>query len=149
MSGRLMVIGLGPGDDRYLTREALAALEAADALYGYEPYLDRVPPREGQSRHASGNREEGARAQAALRQAADGASVAIVSGGDPGVFAMAAALCEEIGAGPPAWRALDIQCRTCGDDSLEAAMARGQLGVVYARIGETMEARPFDDAVPA
>jgi CHAT domain-containing protein/tetratricopeptide (TPR) repeat protein len=37
-------------------------------------------------------------------------------------------------------RALDIQCRTCGDDSLEAAMARGQLGVVYARIGETMEA---------
>ncbi len=108
MSGRLMVIGLGPGDDRYLTREALAALEAADALYGYEPYLDRVPAREGQSRHASGNREEGARAQAALRQATDGASVAIVSGGDPGVFAMAAALCEEIGAGPPAWRALDI-----------------------------------------
>jgi precorrin-3B C17-methyltransferase len=103
-----MVIGLGPGDDRYLTREALAALEVADALYGYGPYLDRVPAREGQSRHASGNREENARAQAALRHAADGANVAIVSGGDPGVFAMAAALCEQIEAGPPAWGALYI-----------------------------------------
>lgn len=108
MSGRLMVIGLGPGDDRYLTREALAALEAADALYGYGPYLDRVPAREGQSRHPSGNREEGARADAALRHAADGANVAVVSGGDPGVFAMAAALCEKIETGPEAWRALDI-----------------------------------------
>jgi precorrin-3B C17-methyltransferase len=108
MSGRLMVIGLGPGDDRYLTREALAALEAAEALYGYGPYLDRVPAKEGQSRHPSGNREEGDRAQAALRQAADGANVAIVSGGDPGVFAMAAALCEQIEAGPESWRTLDI-----------------------------------------
>ncbi|MGZ9085610.1 MAG: precorrin-3B C(17)-methyltransferase [Rhodoplanes sp.] len=108
MSGRLMVIGLGPGDDRYLTREARAALFAADALYGYGPYLDRVPAREGQSRHESGNREEGARSQAALRHAADGANVAIVSGGDPGVFAMAASVCEEIAGGPPAWRALDV-----------------------------------------
>jgi precorrin-3B C17-methyltransferase len=108
VSGRLMVIGLGPGDDRYLTREALAALEAADALYGYGPYLDRVPARECQSRHPSGNREEGARADAALRHAADGANVAVVSGGDPGVFAMAAALCEKIETGPEAWRALDI-----------------------------------------
>ena len=108
MSGRLMVIGLGPGDDRYLTREALAALEVADALYGYGPYLDRVRAREGQSRHASGNREEGARAQAALRRTVDGANVAIVSGGDPGVFAMAAAVCEQIEAGPESWRALDI-----------------------------------------
>jgi precorrin-3B C17-methyltransferase len=103
-----MVIGLGPGDDRYLTREALAALEVADALYGYGPYLDRVRAREGQSRHASGNREEGARAQAALRRTVDGANVAIVSGGDPGVFAMAAAVCEQIEAGPESWRALDI-----------------------------------------
>ena len=108
MSGRLAIIGLGPGDDRYLTREARDALEAANALYGYGPYLDRVPVRSAQSRHPSGNREEGARAEAALRHAADGANVAIVSGGDPGIFAMAASVCEEIEVGPPAWRALDI-----------------------------------------
>ena len=108
MSGRLAVIGLGPGDARYLTAEAQAALADAEALYGYAGYLDRVPPRAGQIRHASDNREENARAAAALDHAAAGARVALVSGGDPGVFAMAAAVCEAIAGGPPAWRALEL-----------------------------------------
>jgi precorrin-3B C17-methyltransferase len=106
--GRLAVIGLGPGDARWLTPEAVAALAAAEAVYGYGPYLDRVPARPGQTRHPSDNREEGARAAAALRHAAEGAHVAVVSGGDPGVFAMAAAVCAEIEAGPATWRDLDI-----------------------------------------
>ena len=109
MSGHLAVVGLGPGDARYLTPEAAQALTAAEALYGYGPYLDRVPPRAGQSRHASDNREERTRGAAALHHAARGARVAVVSGGDPGVFAMAAAVCEEIEAGPESWRALDIE----------------------------------------
>ena len=109
MSGHLAVVGLGPGDARHLTPQAAQALAAAEALYGYAPYLDRVPARAGQSRHASDNREERARASAALRHAAQGARVAVVSGGDPGVFAMAAAVCEEIEAGPESWRALDIE----------------------------------------
>jgi precorrin-3B C17-methyltransferase len=108
MSGRLTVIGLGPGDARWLTPQAEAALATADAIYGYGAYLDRVPVRPGQTRHPSDNREEQARAAAALRHAADGANVAVVSGGDPGVFAMAAAVCAEIEAGPPAWRQLDV-----------------------------------------
>ena len=109
MSGRLIVVGLGPGDPRYLTPEAEEALAAAEAIYGYGPYLDRVPMRAGQSRHASNNREESARAANALRHAAQGARVAVVSGGDPGVFAMAAAVCEAIEAGPDSWRALDVE----------------------------------------
>lgn len=108
MSGHLCVVGLGPGDARYLTAEAQAALASADALYGYGRYLERVPTRADQSRHPSDNREEGARAAAALSHAAQGASVAMVSGGDPGVFAMAAAVCEEIESGPDAWRALEV-----------------------------------------
>jgi precorrin-3B C17-methyltransferase len=108
MSGYLTVVGLGPGDPRYLTPEADAALARTQALYGYGPYLDRVPTRAGQSRHASDNREEAARAAAALERAAQGARVAIVSGGDPGVFAMAAAVCEAIETGPEPWRALDV-----------------------------------------
>src|SRR5262249_48421353 len=71
-------------------------------------YLARVPVRAGQARHESDNREEAARAKAALQCAADGARVAVVSGGDPGVFAMAAAVCEAIEAGPAAWRGLEI-----------------------------------------
>jgi len=108
MSGRLTVIGLGPGYARWLTPQAEAALAAADAIYGYGAYLVRVPVRPGQARHPSDNREEQARAAAALGHAANGANVAVVSGGDPGVFAMAAAVCAEIEAGPPAWRELDI-----------------------------------------
>jgi precorrin-3B C17-methyltransferase len=108
MSGRLAVVGLGPGDPRYQTPEAEETLAAADALYGYGPYLDRVPARAGQSRHASDNREEAMRAAAALRHATQGASVAVVSGGDPGVFAMAAAICEQMETGPTAWRELDV-----------------------------------------
>jgi precorrin-3B C17-methyltransferase len=109
MSGRLAVVGLGPGDARWLTPEADAALAAAEALFGYAPYLDRVPPRPRQKRHPSDNREEISRARAALELAAGGRNVALVSGGDPGVFAMAAAVCEAIEQGPDAWRALDVR----------------------------------------
>jgi precorrin-3B C17-methyltransferase len=108
MSRRLDIIGLGPGDAGLRTPEAEAALASAAMLFGYGPYLDRVPPRPGQSRHPSDNRVELARAEAALTAAADGATVAMVTGGDPGVFAMAAAVCEAIESGPPAWRAIDL-----------------------------------------
>jgi precorrin-3B C17-methyltransferase len=108
MIGSLAVIGLGPGGPQTLTPEAAVALQAADALYGYGPYLDRVPAQPHQTRHASDNREEGARAAAALRHAAGGAHVALVSGGDPGVFAMAAAVCEQIERGDAVWRQLDV-----------------------------------------
>jgi precorrin-3B C17-methyltransferase len=108
MSGRLTVIGLGPGDARWLTPQADAALATAEAIYGYGAYLEQVPVRSDQVRHPSDNREEQARAAAALGHAARGATVAVVSGGDPGVFAMAAAVCAEIEAGPPMWRELDV-----------------------------------------
>jgi precorrin-3B C17-methyltransferase len=108
VSGQVAVVGLGPGDTRWLTPEAEAALAAAEALYGYARYLDRIPPRGAQARYPSDNREESARAAAALRHAARGAHVAVISGGDPGVFAMAAALCAEIEAGPATWRMLDV-----------------------------------------
>ena len=108
MSGRLAVVGLGPGDARWLAPEADAALALADALFGYGPYLDRVPARPGQERHPSDNREELLRAREALELAARGRKVALVSAGDPGVFAMAAAVCEAIAQGPDAWRALDV-----------------------------------------
>ena len=62
MSGSLTVVGLGPGDERFLTQEAENALAAAEALYGYRAYLDRVPARDGQTRHALGQSRGGARA---------------------------------------------------------------------------------------
>ncbi len=145
MSGRLTIVGLGPGDDRYLTPEARDVLIAADALYGYGPYLDRVPVREGQARRGSGNRVEGARAEAALRQAADGAQVAMVSGGDPGVFAMAAAVCGEIEAGPDEWRALDMAV-VPGITAMLAVAARAgaPLGHDFCAISLSDNLKPWD-----
>jgi precorrin-3B C17-methyltransferase len=145
VSGALAVVGLGPGSPDVLTPEAAAALEAAHALYGYGPYLDRVPQRAGQSRYASDNREEGARAAAALRHAAQGAKVAMVSGGDPGVFAMAAAVCEQIDSGEPAWRDLDVSI-VPGITAMLAVAARvgAPLGNDFCAISLSDNLKPWD-----
>lgn len=108
MTGRLTVVGLGPGNLEQITPEALAAVEAAEDFFGYIPYLDRLSLRADQRRHASDNREEISRAGQALRLAASGGNVCVVSGGDPGVFAMAAAVCEAMEGGPAEWRNIEF-----------------------------------------
>ena len=109
MTGSLVVVGTGPGKVELMTPATSAALARATDLVGYGPYLDRVPAQPGQCRHASDNRVELDRARHALSLAASGKQVAVVSGGDPGVFAMAAAVFEAVEAGDPAWRTLDIR----------------------------------------
>jgi precorrin-3B C17-methyltransferase len=106
--GHIAVIGLGPGSAAQVTPEASEAVAAAKWFYGYGPYVDRLQLRPDQVKVASDNREEISRAQAALAKAAEGERVAVVSGGDPGVFAMAAAVCEAIEAGPAEWRDIDV-----------------------------------------
>ncbi|AXV17808.1 precorrin-3B C(17)-methyltransferase (plasmid) [Neorhizobium sp. SOG26] len=107
-AGSLTVVGLGPGNPEQMTPEAAAAVAAAEDFFGYFPYLDRLSLRPDQRRHASDNREELARARAALQMAIAGGKVCVVSGGDPGVFAMAAAVCEAIEEGPSDWRDLEV-----------------------------------------
>ncbi|WP_328450324.1 precorrin-2 C(20)-methyltransferase [Amycolatopsis sp. NBC_00438] len=97
--GEVVVVGLGPAGPEWLTPEALAELEAAEHIVGYGPYVARVPQKSGQQRHASGNRVEADRAVEALSLAASGARVAVVSSGDPGVFAMASAVLEQVSLG--------------------------------------------------
>ncbi len=109
MSGKLVVAGLGPGSPEQMTPQARAAVETATDLFGYKPYLDRLAAGSHQTHHASDNREEISRASAALTLAAEGRHVAVVSGGDAGVFAMAAAVCEAIEHGPPAWREVELE----------------------------------------
>ena len=110
MSGSLVVVGTGPGKAELMTPATLAALARATDLVGYGPYLDRIPAtRPDQRRHASDNRVELERARHALSLAAAGREVVVVSGGDPGVFAMAAAVFEAVETGDPGWRALDIR----------------------------------------
>ncbi|MGJ5011944.1 precorrin-3B C(17)-methyltransferase [Bradyrhizobium oligotrophicum] len=110
MTGTLTIVGVGPGRAELITPAAAAAIASATDLIGYGPYLDRVTSTSpGQIRHASDNRVELDRARHALALARDGKQVVVVSGGDPGVFAMAAAVFEAVEAGPVAWRDLDIR----------------------------------------
>jgi precorrin-3B C17-methyltransferase len=122
-AGRLFVVGLGPGAAEWITPEASEALAGASDLIGYGPYLARVPERPGQLRHASDNREELARARQALGLAAAGRRVAVLSGGDPGVFAMASAVFEAMESGEPCWRDLDVTVIP-GITAMQAAAAR-------------------------
>jgi len=109
VTGSLIVVGTGPGKAELMTPATKAAIAGATDLVGYGPYLDRVPACGAQQRHASDNRVELERARLALSLAAAGRRVVVVSGGDPGVFAMAAAVFEAVEAGEPAWRDIDIR----------------------------------------
>ena len=124
MPGHLSIIGLGPGGPDWLTAEAKQALDAASDLVGYGPYLDLVPElAQRPRRHASDNRVELDRARQALDLAAGGRKVALVCSGDPGIFAMAAAVMEVLESEPDGWRGVSV--RTCpGISAMQAAAAR-------------------------
>ncbi len=120
-AAELLVVGLGPGHDRWLTPEASAALSEVDHVVGYAPYLARVPQRPGLTRHASGNTVELDRARHALDLAGRGERVAVVSGGDAGVFGMATAVFEA--AEDPRYR--DVPVRVLpGVSAVQAVAAR-------------------------
>jgi precorrin-3B C17-methyltransferase len=142
--GRLAIVGLGPGPAAWMSPEATDRLAQAGVLVGYGPYLDRVPARPGQTRHASDNRAEIDRARQALVLAAQGRHVALVSGGDPGVFAMAAAVFEAVDAGDAAWRELDIQV-VPGISAMQAAAARvgAPLGHDFCAISLSDNLKPW------
>lgn len=148
MSGRLTIVGLGPGAAAMQTPQATAALAGATDLVGYATYLDRVPHQPGQNRHASDNRVELDRARHALSLAAAGRNVAVVSSGDPGVFAMASAVFEAMDHGDPAWRALDVVV-VPGISAMLAAAARlgAPLGHDFCVLSLSDNLKPFEVAL--
>lgn len=110
--GRLTVIGLGPGHADLMVPAARAALNEATDILGYETYVKMAGPlRADQRVHGTDNREEMQRARHAFELAAAGRSVVMVSSGDPGVFAMAAAVLEALEEGGSThadWRAVEL-----------------------------------------
>lgn len=143
-TGSLTILGLGPGDPAQRTPEVEAALAAATDVIGYFPYVERVPERPGLRRHASDNRVELDRARQALELAAAGAHVAVVSGGDPGVFAMASAVFEAVEHGEPSWRLLDIRVLP-GISAMFAAAAKvgAPLGHDFCAISLSDNLKPW------
>jgi len=142
--GSVAVVGLGPAGPDWLTPEAHAELAAADDLIGYDTYLARVPERRGQRRHASDNRVEAERARHALELAAAGAHVAVVSSGDPGIFAMATAVLEALEQNP---ELAHVEVRVVpGVSAMQAAAARvgAPLGHDFCVISLSDQLKPWD-----
>ncbi|MDT9594268.1 precorrin-2 C(20)-methyltransferase [Nocardioides zeae] len=122
----VVVVGLGPGPEAWLTPEASAELAAVDHVVGYAPYVKRVPHREGLTRHASGNTVEVDRGRLALDLARRGERVAVVSGGDAGVFGMATAVFEaQVAAAADDVAYADVPVRVVpGVSAVQAVAAR-------------------------
>jgi precorrin-3B C17-methyltransferase len=142
-AGWLAVAGLGPGDDALVTPEVSDMLVRATDVVGYIPYVARVAPRDGLTLHASDNRVEMDRARHALTMAAAGRRVVVVSSGDPGVFAMAAAVFEAL-EDRPDWQALDIRILP-GITAMLAAAARAgaPLGHDFCAINLSDNLKPW------
>lgn len=144
--GKLTVLGLGPGRADLLTPMARAALDDATDLVGYATYVDMAgPPRPGQRRHATDNREELQRARHAFELACEGRRVAVVSSGDPGVFAMAAAVLEALeGADDPRWQRVELQIVPGVSAALAtAAQAGAPLGHDFCMLSLSDNLKPW------
>jgi cobalt-precorrin 5A hydrolase/precorrin-3B C17-methyltransferase len=125
--GRLAVIGLGPGAAELMVPAVKAELARAQDVLGYETYVRMAGPfRSDQVLHCTDNREEMQRARHAFELAAQGRSVVVVSSGDPGVFAMAAAVLEALHASTdPAWHRVDLEILPGVSASLATAAQAG------------------------
>ncbi|MCW2817433.1 MAG: ATP-binding protein [Marmoricola sp.] len=140
--GEVLVVGLGPGPDAWVTPEVSQALATVDHVVGYAPYVDRVPQRPGLSRHASGNTVELDRSRLALDLALAGERVAVVSGGDAGVFGMATAVLEA--AEDPAYAEVAVRVLP-GVSAIQAVAARAgaPIGADFAVMSLSDRLKPW------
>jgi cobalt-precorrin 5A hydrolase/precorrin-3B C17-methyltransferase len=144
--GRLAVIGLGPGACELMVPAVKAELARANDVLGYETYVRMAGPfRADQVMHCTDNREEMQRARHAFQLAAQGRSVVVVSSGDPGVFAMAAAVLEALHESTdPAWHSVDLEILPGVSASLAtAAQAGAPLGHDFCVLSLSDNLKPW------
>ncbi|UVL56925.1 precorrin-3B C(17)-methyltransferase [Pseudomonas sp. B21-035] len=144
--GRLAVIGLGPGAADLMVPAVKAELARANDILGYETYVRMAGPfRADQVLHCTDNREEMQRARHAFELAAQGRSVVVVSSGDPGVFAMAAAVLEALHeSNDPDWHAVELEMLPGVSASLAtAAQAGAPLGHDFCVLSLSDNLKPW------
>lgn len=145
--GRLAVIGLGPGAAELMVPAVKAELARCTDVLGYETYVRMAGPfRDDQVQHCTDNREEMQRARHAFELAAQGRSVVVVSSGDPGVFAMAAAVLEALHESTdPQWHSVELQMLPGVSASLAtAAQAGAPLGHDFCVLSLSDNLKPWD-----
>lgn len=123
--GSLAVVGLGPGDPRWRTPEADAALAHATHIVGYRGYLDLLGDPDPEKRYRPYELgEEARRVSAALALAGEGETVALVCSGDAGIYAMASLVFETLEhCDERAWGRIAVSV-VPGISALQAAAAR-------------------------
>ncbi|AGE28823.1 putative precorrin-3B C17-methyltransferase, cobalamin biosynthesis protein [Pseudomonas poae RE*1-1-14] len=144
--GRVAVIGLGPGAAALMVPAVKAELARCTDVLGYETYVRMAGPfRDDQVQHCTDNREEMQRARHAFELAVQGRSVVVVSSGDPGVFAMAAAVIEALHeSSDPAWHQVDLQILPGVSASLAtAAQAGAPLGHDFCMMSLSDNLKPW------
>ncbi|MDE1181721.1 precorrin-3B C(17)-methyltransferase [Paraburkholderia sp.] len=145
--GRLTVLGLGPGRADLMAPAARNALDEATDILGYDTYVRMAGPfRADQRVHGTDNREEMQRARHAFELACEGRSVAMVSSGDPGVFAMAAAVLEALDtSADPRWSSVDLVIVPGVSAALAtAAQAGAPLGHDFCMLSLSDNLKPWD-----
>ncbi len=101
-SGKVSVVGNGPGELEHLTSRAREAIEESDLVIGYKLYVDQVAGLiEGKEVVASAMGKEVERCRRAVSEARAGKKVALISGGDPGIYGMAGLLLQVAGEADP------------------------------------------------
>lgn len=92
---KIFVVGIGPGDQEYMTPQSIKAIEQSSVIVGYGYYLDLLGDLIiGKDRVSTGMKKERDRAAQAFELAAQGKTVAVISSGDSGIYGMASLLWE-------------------------------------------------------
>ena len=128
--GRVMLIGIGPGQAAWRTPEASRLIQSADELVGYGLYIDILGPMAAHlPRRDFALGEEEDRCRYALETAATGRDIAIISSGDAGIYAMGALVFElldrDLASGGVSDAARRVEVVSApGISALQAAAAR-------------------------
>jgi cobalt-precorrin 5A hydrolase/precorrin-3B C17-methyltransferase len=145
--GKLSIVGTGPGSAEWMSPQVKAVLQEATDWVGYSTYLNLAEPlRRGQTRHDSDNRVELERSRLALNLAAEGRTVAVVSSGDPGIYAMAAAVLEAVDRDRnPLWQRVEIQiCPGISAMQAAASLLGAPLGHDFCAISLSDILKPWE-----
>jgi len=99
MTGKIFVVGTGPGDKEYISPQAMIAMENSDIIAGYKTYIELIRPVFPHKEYASsGMKKEVERCEEALSMAEKGKKVSLISSGDSGIYGMAGIMIEVVAA---------------------------------------------------
>ena len=97
MTGKLYIVGVGPGHHDHMTFRAKKVIAQSDTIVGYETYVNLVSDLiDGKTVYRYAMTQEVERAHQCIDLAKSGKIVSLVSSGDPGIYGMAGLIYETL-----------------------------------------------------